>query len=93
MRHMEICKRSLKLHADNESTLVYYVTVDTVTNNASGIELETYGVGVTISESGETTMIPNVTLSKTAILELIELLASHLVTPVSVHDIVCDWLC
>jgi hypothetical protein len=96
MRQMEICRMNSKLSQDEEnaqeSTIVYFVTIDDLTDVASGIILESYGVGVTICQSGESAVIPNVTLSKTSILTLVELLSAYLVTPVSVGDIVDDWL-
>lgn len=100
MRHMEICKMNAILNEENvgeaiteEITIVYYVTIDELTDAATGIVLETYGVGVTIVESGESEVIPNVTFSKTGILSLINLLSHHLVTPVTLTDVVYDWLC
>ncbi len=78
---------------DEERTLVYYVTIDDLNDAQSGIVLETYGVGITICESGETEIIPNVTFSRTSILALVDLLAYHLVTPVTARDVVNDWLC
>lgn len=93
MRQMEICRKILYLGETREQTLTYYITIDDLTDNATGILLESYGVGVTIIESGETSVISNVTFSRTRILELVNKLANHLVTPVSVSDIVDDWLC
>jgi hypothetical protein len=89
---MEICRNEISLDQVQE-ILVYYVTINDLIDTASGITLESYGVGVTLCESGETSVISNVTFSKTGILELINLLASHLVTPVTVCDVVDDWLC
>lgn len=93
MRQMEICRKGINLGAEEEKTLIYYVTINDLNDDATGIVLESYGVGVTIVESGETAVISNVTLSNTRILELIHVLADHLVTPVTVADIVDDWLC
>lgn len=93
MRQMEICRKSVRLIEEADHTLIYYVTIDDLTDAATGIVLETYGVGISICESGETAVIPNVTFSKTGILTLIDLLAYHTVTPVTVSDIVDDWLC
>lgn len=92
MRHIEICRKTSQLNADKESTIIYYITVDQVNDADAGIDLENYGVGVTIAESGETKIIPNITFSKTEILLLAALLATHLVTPVTVGDVVEDWL-
>ncbi len=93
MRHMEICKKRTRFDADCDCTLVYYVTVDELFDPRTGIELESFGVGVTICENGETGIVPNVTFSKAGILSLADLIASHLVTPVTIRDIVEDWLC
>lgn len=92
MRQMEIYRKSSKLYEEKESTIVYYVTIDELNDNTAGIVLETYGVGVTICESGESAVIPNVTFSKSGIFSLIDLLANYLVTPVTVCDVVNDWL-
>ncbi len=92
MRHMEICRKKTRLNTETDCTLVYYVTVDEWTNPSTGMELESFGVGVTICENGETGIVPNVTFSKTGILSLADTLAFHLVTPVTVRDVVEDWL-
>ena len=92
MRHMEICRKKTILGEEEEKTLIYYVIIDDLYDATTGIELETYGVGVTVGESGETSAISNVTFNGTGILTLINLLADHLATPVTVGDIVEDWL-
>ena len=93
MRHMVICRKRTRLDAKSDCTLVYYVTVNDLTEPLSGMELESFGVGITIYENGETGIVPNVTFSKTGVLSLADLLAFNLVTPVTVRDIVEDWLC
>lgn len=93
MRQMEICRKGFCPGEAQEQTLVFYVTIDDLTDDAAGILLESYGVGVTIIESGETSVISNVTFSRSRILELVNKLADHLVTPVTVSDVVDDWLC
>ena len=93
MRQMEICRKRTRLDTESDCTLVYYITVDDLTEPHSGMELESFGVGVTICENGETGIVPNVTFSKTGVLTLADLLAFHLVTPATVRDIVEDWLC
>ena len=92
MRYIEICKRSVRLNGQDDSTLVYYVTAEDMPEPGASTVLESYGVGVTVAESGETAHIPNVTLSRDAILALAELLARHDVTPVTAGDVVIDWL-
>lgn len=93
MRQMEICKKRILLSEETECTAVYYVTIDELTDTATGLILENYGVGVTLCERDETQIISNVTFSKAKILSLIDLLSGFLVTPVAVADVVDDWLC
>jgi hypothetical protein len=90
---MEYCRKESILSEDTPSTIIYFVTIDELTDAASGVELETYGVGITICQRNETVYIPNVTFSKTAVLKLSELLAENLVTPATIGDVVEDWLC
>ena len=90
MRQIEICKKSVNLNGQGDSTIAYYVTVDEMAEPGAETVLECYGVGVTIVESGETAVIPNVTISKDVIVALAELLAYHLVTPVTAGDVVAD---
>ncbi len=92
MRQMEVRRNQARL-CDQEKTLIYTITIDEVTEPVSGLELESYGVGVAILESGEAGIVPNVTFCRTKIESLIETLAAHLVTPVTVRDVVEDWLC
>jgi hypothetical protein len=89
---MELCRKQTSLSEGTTCTLVYFITIDDLTDNAAGIQLETYGVGISICEHGETAFVPNVTLNLTAILQLSALLVDHLVTPSTVRDIVEDWL-
>ena len=48
--------------------------------------------GFSVAFGGEETRIPALTTSMQDVLELIERLANHAVTPVSAGDIVYDWL-
>ena len=91
MRHMEICRKRAQLK-ETDCTLVYYVTVDNLTEPLAGLELESFGVGISICENSEFALVPHVTFSMTQVLYLAETLASHLVTPTTVRDIVEDWL-
>lgn len=93
MRQMEFCRKETRLSEEAPCTIIYFVTIDELTDMASGIQLETYGVGITIYERGQTAYIPNVTFSKTAVLKLSELLSENLVTPATIGDVVEDWLC
>jgi hypothetical protein len=90
---MEICRKQIELGEDELHNLIYYVTVDDFTDDVSGIQLESYGVGITFDKGGDTAYIQHVTFSLTEIMKLSDLLAEHLVTPATIGDVVEDWLC
>lgn len=92
MRHMEVYRKSAILSPEETSTLVYYVVVNDLKDFSKNLTYEMYGVGITIIETGETELVSDVTFSKTDILSLLKLLSDNLVTPVTVHDVVSDWL-
>ncbi|MEL4105739.1 DUF6514 family protein [Oscillospiraceae bacterium WX1] len=90
---MEICQKLLSFEEKPAQTLVYFITIEDTADKDDGICCENYGVGVTVAESGETALVSNVTFSQTDILILADLLASHLVTPTTMQDVISDWLC
>jgi hypothetical protein len=92
MRKTEICRRTATLEDGRELTLIYYMTIDEFTDIMTGQEYENYGVCVCLFESGEEEMIRSVTFSARGIQALLDLLSSNLVTPVTVCDVVNDWL-
>jgi hypothetical protein len=52
---------------------------------------ESYGVEI-CCESGESACVRGITCSQNKILHLIALLMKHTVTPVSLRDVVDDWV-
>jgi hypothetical protein len=92
MRQMEISRKTVKLDGETDSTIIYFVTTDDLTDPETQVSFEIYGIGVTILERGETGMISSMAFNKKDVFSLAELLASHLVTPVTVGDVVVDWL-
>jgi hypothetical protein len=92
MRKTEICRKMITLEDGRELTLVYSMTIDELTDIMTGQEYENYGVCVCLFESGETETIRSVTFSARGIQALLDLLATNLVTPATVGDVVYDWL-
>ena len=67
----------------------YVILVDEMT--VGGMSCESYGVRVT-GPDGECAEIPNITVSAGRIDELVDLLRRNQVSPVTLRDVVDDWL-
>ena len=92
MRKLEVCRKVLNYGSDAQRTLVYYILVDILGEEEDGSELENYGVSILIDEISEEASIRAITMSQVKISRLADLLASNLVTPVSLEEVICDWL-
>ena len=92
MNKIEICRKTLDLESGHTVTLIYSITIDEWEYPISGIIHEYYGVSVMISEGAEDACIQCVTLSERKAYTLIDVLAENYVTPVSLYDVVHDWL-
>jgi hypothetical protein len=57
-----------------------------------GDERESYGIKLTKRESGESAEIPDVTLSRRLIIGLAARLVRNAVTPVTLKEVVYDWM-
>lgn len=68
----------------------YYILVGEMAVSG-GLACESYGVKV-VSEDGEAAAVPNITISAGRIDELMELLIRNSVSPVTLLDVVEDWL-
>lgn len=93
MRKMmiEICRKVTDLGKERQRTLVYFLTaeMDTVTYDSP---VEIFGVGICKLETGEKKIFRNVTSLRSRAEELVDILATNFVTPVSLEDVICDWL-
>ena len=79
---IETARKITDLGKAGQRTLVYYILK----------EKGSYGVGISIEESGEESVVRDVTVSEERALRLSDLLATNYVTPVSLRDVVYDWL-
>lgn len=67
--------------------LEYYLLVSPLAK-----DLEIYGVKIVEQRSGATASVPGLTVSSRRIFHLIDVLSKGIVTPISLADIVEDWL-
>ena len=68
----------------------YYILVDEM-ELGGGLSCESYGVKVA-GPDGEEASVPNITVSVERIDQLLELLRRNCVSPVTLRDMVLDWL-
>lgn len=92
MRKVEVCRKFTDLGCKEQRTLSYFITVDTVADNISESPLEYFGVSVSIDEISEEASVRGITFSYSRIHHLTDILATNLVTPISLPDVVSDWL-
>ena len=92
MRKMEVCKKVMNLGTQTQQTLTYFITVDEMADQLSGTVIEQYGVGVSIMEAAEESSVRRITVSADKIRRLSDLLASNMVTPVALRDVIDDWV-
>ena len=81
--------RELLLESPADCGYRYAILVDEM--SVGGLCCESYGVKVT-GPDGESEEIPNITVSAGRIDELAELIRRNQVSPVTLRDVVEDWL-
>ena len=83
MKDTEYCRKTADLGRYGRRTLVYSL----ILNEQGG-----FGVSIAIPEFGETETVTDITSDKEKMLSLLDVLATNFVTPVSLRDILEDWL-
>ena len=91
MRELLVDTCETEISAGQVGQYCYYILVDEM-EVAEGFSCESYGVKVADLARGEAESVPNITVSVSRIDELIDLLIRNLVTPVTLRDVVEDWL-
>lgn len=81
--------RELLVESPRDCGYRYVILVDEMT--VGGMSCESYGVRVT-GPDGDCAEIPNITVSAGRIDELVDLLRRNQVSPVTLRDVVDDWL-
>jgi hypothetical protein len=93
MKLMEICQKPACFANNCKATLVYSITIDELSDLSAGISVESYGVCISIAENGVQNVVRHITCSLEKIEKLVRLLSENSVTPVTLQDVVYDWLC
>ena len=88
---IEICRKVTDLGKERQRTLVYYLTAE-IDADTYESPVEIFGVGICKLETGEEKIFRDVTSVRSRAEELVDLLATNFVTPVSLEDVICDWL-
>ena len=91
MRELLVDTCEVESTEGREQRFAYYILVDQM-EVSGGFACESYGVKVAALNGGETVSLPNITVSISRIDELMGLLIRNLVTPVTLRDVVEDWL-
>ena len=90
MRETEFCRKVLNLGTAGRMTLVYFLLAEETELAAPG---EEYGVEIYVPETGERQLVRAVTPSRREAEALLDRIATGFVTPVTLRDVVYDWLC
>ena len=67
----------------------YHILIKDITEP---IQCESYGVRVTVDQTGERKELPDITVLPDAVLKLVQQLAEGGVTPCTLRSVVEDWL-
>lgn len=87
MRELPITTRAASMEGSRRITLQYIILVEETPEG-----LESYGVKVTELETGESASALKLTTRVPKIYGLVEKLAENTVTPISLMDVLADWL-
>lgn len=87
MREKLVVRRYFYSKMAGPLILEYYLLVSPLAK-----DLEIYGVKIVEQRSGVAASAPSLTVSSRRIFRLIDLLSNGIVTPISLADIVEDWL-
>ena len=92
MRKVEVRNAEIKVSDDNYMHIKYFLNIGDMYDR-DGIEVsEAYGVCLVNLDTNESEEVFNITTDADRIFELINLLADNEVTPLTVKDIVEDWI-
>ena len=90
MNKDEICRKIIKLGRYGTRTLIYYVVTSFITEGA--LARKAFGVGIEIAESGEAEYYEDLFTDRAWAVRLLDLLASNCVTPMTLKDIIIDFI-
>ena len=79
----------LSQQAGRPLSCTYHILIKDITEP---IQCESYGVRVTVDQTGERKELPDITVLPGAVLKLVQQLAEGGVTPCTLRSVVEDWL-
>lgn len=92
MRELLFASKSVQAEEGKAHQFDYYIVVEDILRERE-LFCENYGVKIASAPDGENCMeVLNITLSFQRIQELAKLLSENIVTPVSLPDVLEDWL-
>lgn len=91
MRELLVGESTQQTEDGREYTCNYAILIREV-DEREGFSWESYGVQVTLRQTGESACYPDLTISASRIGSLAEQLCRGGVTPCAVGDVVADWL-
>ncbi len=90
MRDLFLKSLSLTDESGVRRSYDYYITIDEM--EVGAYACESYGIRITRQDGGESEAVHNVTCSIARIDELCELVVGSGVTPLTLRDVISDWL-
>ena len=90
MEKTEICRKIIRLENGESRTLVYSLVTQ---RRDVFCTADRYGADIEIAETGEEAAVNDISTDRDSALRLIDILATGYVTPVSLRDLVYDYLC
>lgn len=89
MREHLFATVDLSQQAERPLSCTYHILIKDITEP---IQCESYGVRVTVDQTGERKELPDITVLPDAVLKLVQQLAEGGVTPCTLRSVVEDWL-
>ena len=86
----ELCRKIIGFDNGERMTLVYSL----VTERGELLEdKERFGASIALEETGEESVVGDISTDREKVLKLIDIMATGYVTPISLCDVVYDHLC
>ena len=89
MREHLFATVDLSQQAGRPRSCTYHILIKDITEP---IQCESYGVRITVDQTGERKELPDITVLPDAVLKLVQQLAEGGVTPCTLRSVVEDWL-
>lgn len=89
MREHLFATVDLSQQAGRPLSCTYHILIKDITEP---IQCESYGVRITVDQTGERKELPDITVLPGAVLKLVQQLAEGGVTPCTLRSVVEDWL-